>query len=235
MLLEVDRLEVVYGDYQVIWGVSLCVDRGETVALLGPNGSGKSTVVNAISGLVRVSSGDVRLEGQSILGEPTQNRVGRGVAHVLERRAVFPGLTVMQNLQLGAWHPAARAVRKTTLDRVFELFPRLLERRSQLAGSLSGGEQQMLALGRGLMSLPRLLIVDEPFLGLAPKVIGQMIDVFNTLRAQGMAILFIEQNVRLSLSMATRGYILESGRLAAEGPAGGLLEGDTVKRIFLGG
>ena len=216
MLLEVKDLEVAYGDYQVVWGVSLGVAAGESVALLGPNGSGKSTVVNAITGLLRVQGRRHPLRGR----EP--GRAGRrtraralGIAHVLERRRVFPHLTVLQNLTLGAWHPAAKAARAKSMERVFSLFPRLSERKSQLARTLSGGEQQMLALGRGLMSLPRLLMVDEPFLGLAPQVMEQMKAVFETLKSEGMAILFIEQNVRLALSMASRGYILESGRLAA--------------------
>ena len=170
MLLEVKDLEVAYGDYQVVWGVSLGVAAGESVALLGPNGSGKSTVVNTITGLVRAKSGDIRFDGSSLIGRPTHDRAPLGIAHVLERRRVFPHLTVMQNLALGAWHPAAKAARAGTLERVFALFPRLIERKDQLARTLSGGEQQMLALGRGLMSLPRLLMVDEPFLGLAPLV-----------------------------------------------------------------
>jgi branched-chain amino acid transport system ATP-binding protein len=235
MLLDVENLEVAYGDYQVVWGVSLSVAAGESVALLGPNGSGKSTVVNAITGLLSVKAGDIRFEGTSLVGRPTHTRASLGIAHVLERRRVFPRLTVLQNLMLGAWHPAAKAERAKTAERVFKLFPRLLERRSQLARTLSGGEQQMLALGRGLMALPRLLMVDEPFLGLAPQVIEQMKSVFEVLKSEGMAILFIEQNVRLALSMAGRGYILESGRLAINGPAGTLIDSPEVRRIFLGG
>jgi branched-chain amino acid transport system ATP-binding protein len=235
MLLDVQNLEVAYGDYQVVWGVSLSVAAGESVALLGPNGSGKSTVVNAITGLLSVKAGDIRFEGASLVGRPTHTRASMGIAHVLERRRVFPQLTVLQNLMLGAWHPAAKAERAKTAERVFSLFPRLLERRSQLARTLSGGEQQMLALGRGLMALPRLLMVDEPFLGLAPQVVEQMKSVFEVLKAEGMAILFIEQNVRLALSMAGRGYILESGRLAVEGPAATLIDSPEVRRIFLGG
>ena len=234
MLLEVKDLEVSYGDYQVVWGVSLSVAAGESVALLGPNGSGKSTVVNTITGLLSVKAGDIRFEGESLVGRPTHARAGLGIAHVLERRRVFPHLTVLQNLILGAWHPAAKAARAKSTERVFALFPRLLERKSQLARTLSGGEQQMLALGRGLMSLPRLLMVDEPFLGLAPQVMEQMKQVFETLKSEGMAILFIEQNVRLALSMAGRGYILESGRLAIEGPSSTLIDSPEVRRIFLG-
>jgi branched-chain amino acid transport system ATP-binding protein len=235
MLLEVSDLEVAYGDYQVVWGVSLSVGPGESVALLGPNGSGKSTVVNTISGLVPAKAGDIRFEGASLVGRPTHARAALGIAHVLERRRVFPHLTVLQNLTLGAWHPAAKAARARSAERVFELFPRLSERTGQLARTLSGGEQQMLALGRGLMALPRLLMVDEPFLGLAPQVMEQMKGVFDTLKREGMAILFIEQNVRLALAMAGRGYILESGRLAIAGPSPELVDSPEVRRIFLGG
>ncbi len=234
MLLEVENLEVAYGDYQVVWGVSLALAAGESVALLGPNGSGKSTVVNTISGLLSAKAGDIRFEGASLIGRPTHARASLGIAHVLERRRVFPHLTVLQNLMLGAWHPAARAARMRTAERVFGLFPRLLERRTQLARTLSGGEQQMLAIGRGLMALPRLLMVDEPFLGLAPQLAQQLQSVFETLKTEGMAILFIEQNVRLALSMAGRGYILEGGRLAIAGPADTLIDNPQVRRIFLG-
>jgi branched-chain amino acid transport system ATP-binding protein len=235
MLLDIENLEVAYGDYQVVWGVSLNVGPAEAVALLGPNGSGKSTVVNTISGLVHAKAGDIRFEGASLINQPTHFRAGLGIAHVLERRRVFPHLTVHQNLILGAWHPAAKAARARTMDWVFALFPRLFERKSQLARTLSGGEQQMLALGRGLMALPRLLMVDEPFLGLAPQMVAQMRSVFETIRQEGMAILFIEQNVRLALSIASRGYILESGRLAIQGRSNELLNSVETRRIFLGG
>jgi branched-chain amino acid transport system ATP-binding protein len=234
MLLEVENLEVAYGDYQVLWGVSLAVAAGESVALLGPNGSGKSTVVNTISGLLPAKAGDIRFNGVSLNHRPTHARAPLGIAHVLERRRVFPHLTVLQNLMLGAWHSAARAARTETAERIFGLFPRLLERQNQVARTLSGGEQQMLAIGRGLMALPRLLMVDEPFLGLAPQVAQQLQAVFETLQREGLAILFIEQNVRLALSMAGRGYILEGGRLAIAGPADTLVDSPEVRRIFLG-
>jgi branched-chain amino acid transport system ATP-binding protein len=234
MLLEVDKLEVAYGDYQVVWGVSLSVSAGESVALLGPNGSGKSTVVNAITGLIAAKAGDIRFQGVSLIGKPIHQRAPLGLAHVLERRRVFPHLTVMQNLILGAWHPAAKAARVTSIERVFALFPRLNERQSQLARTLSGGEQQMLALGRGLMSLPRLLMVDEPLLGLAPQAMELMQTTFERLKSEGMAILLIEQNVRLALAMSNRGYVLESGRLAAAGPSAKLIDSPDVRRIFLG-
>lgn len=234
MLLEVRDLDVAYGDYQVIWRISLEVAPGEVVALLGPNGSGKSTVLNTISGLVPVMNGDILIDGQSVTGRPTHDRAGLGVAHVLERRRVFPHLTVYQNLILGGWHGAARAKRSETLKRIYELFPLLSERREQLARTLSGGEQQMLAMGRGLMALPRLLMVDEPFLGLAPRVIKEMKSAFERIRSEGIAILFIEQNVRMALSMADRGYILESGRLALQGPSEAIVDNPEVRRIFLG-
>jgi branched-chain amino acid transport system ATP-binding protein len=234
MLLEVKDLEVAYGDYQVVWGVSLSVNAGESVALLGPNGSGKSTVVNAISGLVRAKAGSIVFDGTELAGKPAYARAPLGMAHVLERRRVFPHLTVLQNLQLGAWHEGAKAAREQTLERVYQLFPRLRERKSQLARTLSGGEQQMLAIGRGLMAQPRLLMVDEPLLGLAPQVMQQMRRVFEALKAEGMAILFIEQNVRVALSMASRGYVLESGRLAIAGPSDELLASPELRRIFVG-
>jgi len=235
MLLEVRDLEVAYGEYQVVWGVSLSVAAGESVALLGPNGSGKSTVVNTISGLLAAKAGDIRFDGATLNARPAHARASVGIAHVLERRRVFPHLTVLQNLTLGAWHAAAKAARAQSLERVFSLFPRLSEYTGRVAGTLSGGEQQMLALGRGLMALPRLLMVDEPFLGLAPRVVEQMRLVFQALQREGIAILFIEQNVRLALSMAGRGYVLESGRLAIEGAATTLINSPEVRRIFLGG
>ncbi|MEE8216092.1 MAG: ABC transporter ATP-binding protein, partial [Acidiferrobacterales bacterium] len=169
-MLKVSDIEVSYGDYQVVWGVSLQVDAGEVVSLLGPNGSGKSTIFNTISGLLKPKAGRVEFEGARIDRQPSHQIVRRGLAHILERRRVFPYLTVRQNLWLGGYHPEARAHRVETLKQVYELFPRLRERESQLAYSLSGGEQQMLALGRGLMSRPKLLMVDEPFLGLSPAV-----------------------------------------------------------------
>ncbi len=234
-MLKVSNLEVSYGDYQVIWGVSLEVNEGEMVSLLGPNGSGKSTVFNTISGLLKPKSGAIEFEGSRIDREPSHDIVRRGLAHILERRRVFPYLTVRQNLWLGGYHPAARARRRETLERVYELFPRLRERANQLAHSLSGGEQQMLALGRGLMACPRLLMVDEPFLGLSPAVVEQMMRTFERINAEGVSILFIEQNVQTALSMAHRGYVLESGRLVLSGESAELLKSDEVKRVFLGG
>jgi branched-chain amino acid transport system ATP-binding protein len=234
-MLKVSNLEVSYGDYQVIWGVSLAVDVGEVVSLLGPNGSGKSTIFNTISGLLQPKAGAIEFEGERIDRRPSHQIVRRGLAHVLERRRVFPYLSVRQNLWLGGYHAEARNQRQQTLQDVYQLFPRLRERESQLAHSLSGGEQQMLALGRGLMSRPRLLMVDEPFLGLSPAVVKDMMQVFRRINNGGVSILFIEQNVQVALSMSNRGYILESGRLVLAGESQELLRSDEVKRVFLGG
>ncbi len=234
-MLKVSNIEVSYGDYQVIWGVSLEVGEGEVVSLLGHNGSGKSTIFNTISGLLKPRSGSIEFTGKRIDGRATHDIVRLGLAHILERRRVFPYLSVRDNLWLGAYHPDARPHREQTLEEVYVMFPRLRERARQMAHSLSGGEQQMLALGRGLMSRPRLLMVDEPFLGLAPAIVQEMKDVFARINADGVSILFIEQNVQVALDMSTRGYILESGRLALAGASAELLNSPEVKRIFLGG
>jgi branched-chain amino acid transport system ATP-binding protein len=214
--------------------VSLEVGEGEVVSLLGPNGSGKSTVFNTISGLLKPRSGTIAFSGRRIDGQATHKIVRLGLAHILERRRVFPYLSVRENLWLGAYHADAKPHREQTLEQVYELFPRLKDRERQLAHSLSGGEQQMLALGRGLMSRPRLLMVDEPFLGLAPAIVGEMKDAFARVNAEGVSILFIEQNVQVALNMSSRGYILESGRLALAGTSADLLASAEVKRIFLG-
>ncbi len=234
-MLEVAELEVAYGDFQVIWGVSLHVARGEIVSVLGPNGAGKSTVLNTISGLRRSKAGRIVFKGERIDGLPPYEIVRRRLAHIMERRRVFPYLSVRQNLWLGGYNPSARDARAQTLEFVFELFPKLEERESQLAHSLSGGEQQMLALGRGLMARPELLLVDEPLLGLSPAVAEDMMRILRQINETGVSILFIEQNVQTALSIADRGYILEGGRLAIEGTAKELLASEDVKRIFLGG
>ena len=233
-MLKVSDLEFGYGDYQVIWGVSLEVGEGEVVSLMGPNGSGKSTIFNTISGLLKPRSGSIEFTGKRIDGKATHDIVRLGLAHILERRRVFPYLSVRENLWLGAYHPDAKPHREETLEQVHALFPRLKERGRQMAHSLSGGEQQMLALGRGLMSRPRLLMVDEPFLGLAPAVVQEMKDAFQRVNDSGVSILFIEQNVQVALNMSSRGYILESGRLALDGASSELLNSPEVKRIFLG-
>lgn len=234
-MLKVSNIEVSYGDFQVVWGVSLEVNAGEVVSLLGPNGSGKSTIFNTISGLLKPKAGAIEFDGARIDQQPSHEIVRLGLSHILERRRVFPYLTVRQNLWLGGYHPGAKAHREETLEEVYELFPRLRERKDQLAYSLSGGEQQMLALGRGLMSRPKLLMVDEPFLGLSPAVAKEMAEALARINDAGVSVLFIEQNVQVALSMAHRGYILDSGRLVLDGESQDLLRSDEVKRIFLGG
>jgi branched-chain amino acid transport system ATP-binding protein len=233
--LEARGLDVLYGDYQILWDVSFSAARGQVVAILGPNGSGKSTLMNTLSGLVRARAGEIRLGERRIDRLPPHKIVSLGLAHVLERRRLFPYLTVRQNLLLGAYHPGARARREETLADVEALLPPLRLRQTQMAGTLSGGEQQMVAIGRGLMARPEILMVDEPFLGLAPLVIEQIAEVLTAInRERGITVVFIEQNVELALRMAHRGYILESGRAILEGPAADLLASTEVKRIFLG-
>jgi branched-chain amino acid transport system ATP-binding protein len=234
MLLNIKNIDVAYDDYQVIWNVSLSVKEGEIVALLGPNGSGKSTILNSISGLIKIKTGEINFNNIPIHKFETYQRVGVGISHVLERRRVFPYLTVLQNLLLGAYHEKAKAERDKSLQDVYNFFPKLKDRSSQIANTMSGGEQQMLAIGRGLMGMPKLLVVDEPFLGLAPLVIEDLKLIFKKIAERGIAILFVEQNVRLALSMANRGYILESGRLVIDGASKDLVDSKEVKRVFLG-
>jgi len=233
-LLAAENIDVAYGDFQVLWEVSAHVREGEIVALLGPNGAGKSTLMNTISGLLHPRRGRVVFAGRRIDTLEAHQIVGEGIAHVLERRRLFPFLTVRDNLLLGAHHPAARRERAATLEHVEKLFPVLHERRGQLAHTLSGGEQQMVAIARGLMARPRLLMIDEPFLGLAPRVVQEIGGVIRRIHDEGVAVLFVEQNVELALTLAHRGYVLESGRLILHGPSAELLQSAEVKRVFLG-
>jgi branched-chain amino acid transport system ATP-binding protein len=233
-VLLVQGLEVKYGDFQVLWGVSLEVRVGEVVCLLGPNGAGKSTLINTVSGLVHPLAGRLEFCGERIDGLPTHQIVTRGVSHVLERRRVFPYLTAEKNLLLGSFQDRARPQREQSLAWVFELFPILRERRFQLAHSLSGGEQQMLAIGRGLMSRPKFLMIDEPFLGLAPRVVTEILEIIRKINAAGVTVLFIEQNVQLALSVSHRAYVLESGRMVLSGTAKEVLESDLVRTVYLG-
>ena len=227
--LAVDSLDVAYGDFQVLWEASLRVGAGEIVAVLGPNGAGKSTLVNTISGLLRPRAGSVVFEGQRVDGMPAHRRAALGIAHVLERRRLFPFLTVHDNVLLGAHNPRARPQREETLARLEALLPLLRTRRSQLAHTLSGGEQQMVAIARGLMARPKLLMIDEPFLGLAPMMVAEIGELVRRIRGeQGIGILFIEQNVELSLRLADRGVVLESGRTVLSGPSSELLRSAEV-------
>ena len=233
--LSVQALDVAYGEFQVLWEASLDVGSGEIVALLGPNGAGKSTLVNTISGLLRPRAGSIHFEGRRIDGMPAHRRAGTGIAHVLERRRLFPFLTVHDNVLLGAHNARARPHREETLARLEALLPLLRTRRPQLAHTLSGGEQQMVAIARGLMAQPKLLMIDEPFLGLAPRMVEEIGALVRRIRDEhGIAILFIEQNVELSLKLADRGVVLESGRTVLSGRSAELLRSAEVKRIFLG-
>jgi branched-chain amino acid transport system ATP-binding protein len=234
-LLDVEGLDVAYGDFQVLWQAAIEVGGGEIVAVLGPNGAGKSTLMNTISGLIAPRAGSITFSGKRIDSLPAHRTAGEGLAHVLERRRLFPFLTVLDNVLLGAHNPSARTHRADTLARVERLFPVVADRRTQLAHTLSGGEQQMVAIARGLMARPRLLMIDEPFLGLAPVIVQQMGALIRRIRdEQGISILFIEQNVELALRLADRGYVLESGRTILSGPSAELLQSAEVKRIFLG-
>jgi branched-chain amino acid transport system ATP-binding protein len=234
-LLTVEELDVAYGDFQVLWEAQFRVGAREIVAVLGPNGAGKSTLMNTISGLITPRAGRITFLGKRIDGLPAHRTVGEGIAHVLERRRLFPFLTVLDNVRLGAHNARARPHREAMLARVEAIFPVVRERRSQLAHTLSGGEQQMVAIARGLMACPRLLMIDEPFLGLAPRMVEQIGAIVRRIREEDdVAVVFIEQNVELALRLSDRGYILESGRTILDGTSAELLQSAEVKRIFLG-
>ncbi|HYL79567.1 MAG TPA: ABC transporter ATP-binding protein [Candidatus Acidoferrum sp.] len=233
-MLEVRELDVAYGEVPALQGVTFQVGEGESVAVLGANGAGKSTLLRTISGLLRPRRGNVFLDGVRLDQMPPYEIAGLGIAHVPEGRRVLPEMTVEENLELGAYLPKPKAQRKETLARIYELFPRLAERRRQHAGTLSGGEQQMLAVGRGLMLLPRILMLDEPSLGLAPIVVDLTFEKIAEVRRQGIAILLVEQNVQRALSLADRGYVLEGGRVVLQGPSQTLLDDPHVKVAYLG-
>ncbi len=233
-MLELRGVTAGYGEFTALWEVNLQVNAGEAVAVVGPNGAGKTTLMRVISGLVPVRAGDLRLDGGSIAGQPAHAIVARGVAHVPEGRRIFPRLSVAENLTMGGFLPAARPHYAETLVRVYDLFPMLAERRRQRAGTLSGGEQQMLAIGRALMSRPRLILLDEPSLGLAPVMVLRLFDLIRRVRAEGYTILIVEQNVRQVLSLVDRAYLLEAGRIAMEGRAADLAEQDFVRKAYVG-
>ena len=233
-LLRVDGIEVGYGALTAVGDVSLEVREGEVVALIGANGAGKTTTLRAVSGLLPLRRGRIEFEGQRLDGLTSAQIVARGIAHVPEGRQLFPTMTVLENLELGARTRAARARRDESLGRVFDLFPRLRERRGQLAGTLSGGEQQMCAIGRGLMACPRLLMLDEPSLGLAPVMVKAIFEDLGRINAQGLTILLVEQNVLRSLQLAGRGYVLENGRVTRSGTGPELLASGHIKEAYLG-
>jgi branched-chain amino acid transport system ATP-binding protein len=233
-LLAVEVIEVGYGDVTAVADASLAVRQRETVALIGSNGAGKTTTLRAISGLLPLRHGTITFDGERIDGLSSAEIVARGIAHVPEGRQLFPTMSVAENLDLGCRAPAAKASKKQTLARVFELFPRLWERRRQLAGTLSGGEQQMCAIGRGLMACPKLLMLDEPSLGLAPVMVKAIFDNLVRINQLGTTVLLVEQNVLRSLELSDRGYVIENGRITLDGPATDLLRSGHIKQAYLG-
>jgi branched-chain amino acid transport system ATP-binding protein len=233
-LLEVDAIDVFYGDVQVLHGLSLEVHEGEIVTLLGSNGAGKTTTLRAISGIRPPRAGDVRYRGRSLVKLPAAGRADLGISLVPEGRDLWPMLTVRENLELGAYRPRVRGNAARNLDRVYELFPRLKERRAQLAGSLSGGEQQMCAIGRALMSEPTLLMLDEPSLGLSPLLVEQVMQTVADLHAAGITILLVEQNLTKALEVAQRGTVIETGRVRIEGTSAELAANPEIRAAYLG-
>lgn len=233
-MLEIENAHVFYGDVQVLRAASMSVEQGEIVALVGANAAGKSTLVNTIAGLLHPREGRIRFEGEDITGVPAHTIVKRGLVLIPEGRHLFPFMSVIDNLNLGCYIPEARDRRQQTLDMVFGLFPTLAERRGQMAGSLSGGEQQMCAIARGLMSRPKLLILDEPSLGLAPIMVRKTLDVVREVNTGGTTVLLVEQNVQHALALAHRGYVLENGMMAMSGKGPDLLADPQLRKSYLG-
>jgi branched-chain amino acid transport system ATP-binding protein len=236
VLLELEGVHVHYGKVEALKGVSLGVDDGEIVTLIGGNGAGKSTTLKTISGLRPVTAGVIRFDGEDIIGVPAHQLVERGLSQAPEGRGIFPGMTVVENLEMGAYaRKGGAAALKEDFARVFALFPRLEERRKQMGGTLSGGEQQMLAIGRALMARPRVLLLDEPSMGLAPKLVSQVFDTITEINRQGTTILLVEQNAAQALQRAHRAYVLETGRIVKAAAAAELLQDESVKAAYLGG
>lgn len=233
-MLEIKNLDAFYGKVQALWSVSLTVNKGEIVALVGANGAGKTTLLNAISGLLPVSGGSVEFLGMRIDGLPSHAIVEMGMSHIPECGKIFADMTVRENLELGAYPSHAWKVKDETMKQVYQLFPILKEREKQLARTLSGGERQMLAMGRGLMSRPKLCLLDEPSYGLAPKYVAEVFRIIRSLREQGITILVVEQNVRHTLEIADRACVLENGRVGLEGACDVLLTNDYIKKSYLG-
>lgn len=233
-MLEIENLSVYYGDHQALFDVKIIVKSGEMVSLLGANGAGKTTTINTISGVVRPREGLVSFEGANIHAWPANKIVEKGLIQIPEERMLFPDMTVLENLQMGAYLKRARQNQRDSLEWVYGLFPILKSRRSQLAGTLSGGEQQMLAVGRGLMGRPKLLMLDEPSLGLAPMLVAELFRVIQEIHQQGVDILLVEQNAHQSLKISQRAYLLENGAIAMEGEASRLLETDYIRQSYLG-
>ena len=232
-MLELEGVNAGYKDLQVLWGVSLRVEEGELVALVGPNGAGKTTTLRIISGLLRPTAGAVRFRGSPLDREPPHRIVEMGISQVPEGGRIFTGMSVEENLELGAFTARARKEKAQSMKWVYQLFPRLEERKKQRAGTLSGGERQMLAIGRALMSRPRLLLLDEPSFGLAPLLVEQIFEMITEINRQGVAVLLVEQNVRAALELAQRAYVIENGRIVGEGSGDALLSFESVRSAYL--
>jgi branched-chain amino acid transport system ATP-binding protein len=233
-MLEVKSIDAGYGTFQALFGVSLEVKAGEAVGVIGPNGAGKTTLMRAISGMIRPTAGTIFMEGVDVMKTPAHRIVELGIAHVPENRRLFPRMTVEDNLRMGAFPPKARARFQERLALVYELFPRMKERRAQIAGTMSGGEQQMCAIGRALMSDPKLLLLDEPSAGLAPVIVQQVFELVRRIRASGLTVLIVEQNVQQVLKVVDRAYLLEAGSIRASGTSAEMLASDTIKEAYLG-
>jgi len=233
-MLEIDSIDAYYKDLQALWGVSMQVNEGELVALVGPNGAGKTTTLRAISGLLKPASGSIRFDGHPLVKESANRIVELGVSQVPEGGRVFTRMSVLENLELGAFVAQARKDKDQTLEWVYKIFPRLEERKNQRAGTLSGGERQMLAIGRALMSKPRLLLLDEPSFGLAPVLVEQIFEMITEINRQGVTVLLIEQNVRAALELTQRAYVIENGRIVGQGSGADLLSFESVRRAYLG-
>jgi len=233
-MLKVDGVSTHYGDIQVLWDASLGVSSKEMVTMVGSNGSGKTTTINTIAGMLHPTSGTIQFFGQPIHQLPPHRIVERGISMIPEGRKLFPEMTIMENLELGAYFPNARKKIPETLQWVFGLFPRLEERKSQLAGTLSGGEQQMLTVGRGLMSIPQLLLIDEPSMGLAPILVTDLFRTIRKINHEGVTVFLVEQNARLAMEISDRTYVLENGRIVREGKSHELLKDDNIRKAYLG-
>ena len=233
-MLELRSVDAGYGSFQALFGVGLEVKAGEAVVVIGPNGAGKTTLMRVISGLIRPRSGSIVMEGTDVLATPPHRIVSLGIAHVPEHRRLFPRLSVEDNLKMGAYMPAARDKFVERLEFVFDLFPRMKERRHQMAGTMSGGEQQMCAIGRALMSNPKLLLLDEPSAGLAPVVVQQVFELVRRIRASGLTVLIVEQNVQQVLRIVDRAYLLEAGSIRISGTSTEVMGADTIKQAYLG-
>lgn len=233
-MLEINDLEVFYGVIRAIKGISFEVNQGEVIALIGANGAGKTTVLHTISGLIKPKNGTITFEGENIIKTPAHKIVEMGIAHVPEGRRVFANLSVYENLVLGAYKRTDKAKIKADLENVYRRFPRLSERKKQAAGTLSGGEQQMLAMGRALMSDPKILLMDEPSMGLSPILVGEIFDIIKSISEQGVTVLLVEQNAKKALQIADRAYVLETGRITLSGGADELMHNDDVRKAYLG-